>query len=143
MNYFIYIFFSLFTLSASAVDLEPLEDILKKDFSTKTHFITGIRCSALNLALNTASKEFPILINKYNPNEFPDTALFYWQVAITFVSKQSEYKEEEIGDLVTKYYETYLDRWKKIRDNGYFDEVSKKDAHYCEYMFDKMNKLDI
>jgi hypothetical protein len=41
MNYFIYIFFSLFTLSASAVDLEPLEDILKKDSSTNTHFITG------------------------------------------------------------------------------------------------------
>ena len=42
------------------------------------------------------------------------------------MSEQSEYKEEEIGDLVTKYYETYLDRWKKIRDNGYFDEVSMK-----------------
>ena len=139
MNYFIYIFFSLFTLSASAVDLEPLEDILKKDSSTNTHFITGIRCSALNLALNTVSKDFPILMNKDDPNEFPDTALFYWQVANTFVSKQSEYKEEEIGNLVTKYYETYLDIWEKNKDNGYFDEVSKKDAHYCEYMFDKIN----
>ena len=39
MNYFIYIIFSLFTLSASAVGLEPLEDILKKDSSTNTHFI--------------------------------------------------------------------------------------------------------
>ena len=78
-------------------------------------------------------------MNKDDPNEFPDTALFYWQVANTFISKQSGYKEDEIGDLVTKYYETYLDIWEKNKDNGYFDEVSKKDAHYCEYMFDKMN----
>ena len=85
IKYFLIIFLYLFTIHSNAEDIKEKIIPLTKIFKDKTKdriFTMGIRCSGLSVAIDIASKEFPGLINKNNPEQFTKQAKFFINVAI-------------------------------------------------------------
>ena len=144
MKYFLTIFLSLFVAYAISQDatkkkILPLTKIFKDEEKDRI-FTMGVRCSGLSAAINIASKDFFDLINEEDLEQFAKQAKFFASIAIQNIDSQEKYTTDDITNVQVENTLMYLETWEENRSNGYFDEVSYKDAEFCEYMFNKFNE---